>query len=76
MSEGTLTDAAVDFMRTSNPVPTNVDEYIARHSPDVQAILQQIRQLVGRAAPDAQEDARVSGAQARSVAAIQTCKFP
>jgi len=42
-------------MRTSNPAPVNVDEYIARQAPDVQLILQQIRQVVCKAAPDAQE---------------------
>jgi len=56
MTEGSLTDAAVDStMRTIKPVPTSIAEYIARYSPDVQAILQQIRQVVCRAAPEAQE---------------------
>jgi uncharacterized protein YdhG (YjbR/CyaY superfamily) len=32
-----------------------VDEYIARHSPEVQAVLHQVRQAVRRAAPNAQE---------------------
>ena len=35
--------------------PRNVDEYISTFSPDVQAILQKIREVVRNAAPDAQE---------------------
>ena len=35
--------------------PRNIDEYIAGFPPDVQKILQQIRQTIHAAAPDAQE---------------------
>ncbi len=35
--------------------PTTIDEYIAGFAPDVQEILQQIRQTIHEAAPDAQE---------------------
>ena len=42
-------------MVTSRPAPANVDEYIATFSPEVQVILQQVRQVVRSAAPDAQE---------------------
>jgi uncharacterized protein YdhG (YjbR/CyaY superfamily) len=36
-------------------VPTTVDEYIAAFSPEVQRILQRVRQVVCTAAPEAQE---------------------
>lgn len=39
----------------SKPAPTTIDEYIARFPPDIQAILQQIRQTVHAAAPEATE---------------------
>lgn len=42
-------------MSTKRNAPKTIDEYIAAFSPDVQAILQQVRQVVHRAAPDAQE---------------------
>ena len=42
-------------MATRRSIPANVDEYIATFSPEVQVILQQVRQVVRRAAPDAQE---------------------
>ena len=35
--------------------PGTIDEYISAFSPEVQAILQQVRQAVRRAAPDARE---------------------
>lgn len=35
--------------------PTSVDAYIASFPPEVQALLQQVRQVVREAAPDAQE---------------------
>lgn len=35
--------------------PKDIDQYIAGFPPDIQAILQQIRQTVHEAAPDAQE---------------------
>jgi len=42
-------------MATKPAVPATIDEYISAFSPDVQAILQKIRQVVQSAAPDAQE---------------------
>jgi uncharacterized protein YdhG (YjbR/CyaY superfamily) len=42
-------------MATDRPTPTNIDEYIAGFSPDVQTILETIRQTIRHAAPDAQE---------------------
>lgn len=42
-------------MATHRTPPTTIDEYISAFSPDVQAILQKIRQVVQSAAPDAQE---------------------
>ena len=42
-------------MPTSPSTPANVDQYIATFAPDVQALLQQVRQVVRRAAPDARE---------------------
>ncbi len=42
-------------MTNSRSTPANVDEYIATFSPEVQAVLQQVRQVVRRAAPAAQE---------------------
>jgi uncharacterized protein YdhG (YjbR/CyaY superfamily) len=35
--------------------PKTIDEYISDFSPDVQAVLQKVRQVVRSAAPDAQE---------------------
>ncbi|SFR94558.1 Uncharacterized conserved protein YdhG, YjbR/CyaY-like superfamily, DUF1801 family [Dyella sp. OK004] len=35
--------------------PRNIDEYIAGFTPDVQAILEQVRATIHRAAPNAQE---------------------
>ncbi len=42
-------------MTTKRHTPESIDAYIAAFSPDVQAVLQQVRQAVRRAAPDAQE---------------------
>jgi uncharacterized protein YdhG (YjbR/CyaY superfamily) len=42
-------------MATYNPEPEDVDEYIAKYAPEVQAVLQQVRQVVRSAAPDAHE---------------------
>lgn len=42
-------------MKTNRAAPTTIDEYIAGYPPDVQAILQQIRQTIREAAPDAEE---------------------
>jgi uncharacterized protein YdhG (YjbR/CyaY superfamily) len=36
-------------------VPTTVDEYISAFSPEVQSILQRVRQITREAAPEAQE---------------------
>ncbi|MGZ8982220.1 MAG: iron chaperone [Burkholderiaceae bacterium] len=35
--------------------PSNVDQYIAKFEPEIQALLQQVRQVVRSAAPDAVE---------------------
>jgi uncharacterized protein YdhG (YjbR/CyaY superfamily) len=35
--------------------PASIDEYIAAHPPEIQAILQKIRLTIARAAPDAEE---------------------
>lgn len=42
-------------MATSRSTPANVDQYIATFPPQIQAVLQQVRQAVRSAAPDAQE---------------------
>jgi uncharacterized protein YdhG (YjbR/CyaY superfamily) len=42
-------------MSTKRNAPGSIDEYISAFSPDVQAILQQVRQVVRSVAPDAQE---------------------
>ena len=42
-------------MSTSRSAPANVDQYIASFPPEVQAVLQRVRQVVRDAAPDAQE---------------------
>jgi uncharacterized protein YdhG (YjbR/CyaY superfamily) len=42
-------------MATNRTTPTTIDQYISGYSPDVQAILQSVRQVVRGAAPDAQE---------------------
>jgi len=43
------------MMATGRATPENIDQYIAAFSPEVQAILRQIRLTVSAAAPDAQE---------------------
>jgi len=40
---------------TRRLTPKNIDQYIARFSPEVQAILERIRATIRKAAPDAQE---------------------
>jgi uncharacterized protein YdhG (YjbR/CyaY superfamily) len=40
---------------SSAAVATTIDEYIAAFSPEVQSILQRVRQVVRQAAPEAQE---------------------
>ncbi len=42
-------------MKANQTVPKTIDEYIAGFPGDVQAILQQIRQTIREAAPDAEE---------------------
>lgn len=42
-------------MESIRTAPVSVDEYIQGFSPEVQAILQRVRQVVREAAPDAQE---------------------
>lgn len=42
-------------MATKRDAPQSIDEYISGFSPDVQAILQRVRQVVRDAAPEAQE---------------------
>jgi uncharacterized protein YdhG (YjbR/CyaY superfamily) len=42
-------------MKTKQPAPKNIDEYIAGFSTDVQEILQKIRRTIRNEAPDAQE---------------------
>lgn len=42
-------------MKTGQPVPRNIDEYIAGFPPDVQEILQKVRSTIKRAAPQAEE---------------------
>ncbi|MFB3786772.1 MAG: iron chaperone [bacterium] len=42
-------------MRTRQPAPKDIDEYIACHPPEVQAILEKIRAVIRDAAPDAEE---------------------
>ncbi len=42
-------------MQPKQPAPQNIDDYIAAFPPEVQAILQQIRQTIREEAPDAAE---------------------
>lgn len=42
-------------METKKATPQTIDEYIARFPEDIQAILQKIRKIVKKAAPEAQE---------------------
>lgn len=42
-------------MKSDQPTPRTIDEYIAGFSPDVQDVLQKIRLTIREAAPDAQE---------------------
>lgn len=42
-------------MQEKLPPPRDIDEYIARFPPEIQAILSQIRAVVREAAPDAEE---------------------
>jgi uncharacterized protein YdhG (YjbR/CyaY superfamily) len=42
-------------MKVSQAAPASVDEYIAGFSPEVQGVLHRIRQVVRKAAPEAQE---------------------
>jgi len=42
-------------MATKRPAPATIDEYISGFSPEVQVVLQRIRQVVQTAAPQAEE---------------------
>lgn len=42
-------------MKSKKALPNNIDEYIACFPKDVQAVLQQVRNTVKKAAPDAEE---------------------
>lgn len=42
-------------MKTEQPAPRNIDEYIAGFPPDVQEILEKVRLTIRKAAPDAEE---------------------
>ena len=42
-------------MRSNQPAPKTIDEYIARCSPEVQETLQKIRATIRKAAPKAEE---------------------
>ncbi len=42
-------------MQSDSTAPKNIDEYIAGFPADVQRILQEIRRIIRRAAPDAEE---------------------
>ena len=42
-------------MAQKSKPPTDVDDYIARFSPDVQAVLHKVRETIRRAAPEATE---------------------
>jgi uncharacterized protein YdhG (YjbR/CyaY superfamily) len=42
-------------MKSVNKAPNTIDDYIARFPDDVQTILQQVRQTIRKAAPDAAE---------------------
>jgi uncharacterized protein YdhG (YjbR/CyaY superfamily) len=42
-------------MKTNRKAPTNIDEYIAGFPPDVQKVLEKIRKIIRKAAPDAEE---------------------
>ena len=42
-------------MKTEQPAPRNIDEYIAGFPPEVQEILEKVRLTIRKAAPDAEE---------------------
>lgn len=42
-------------MKSKQAAPKTIDEYIARYSPEVQEILQKVRQTIREAAPEAEE---------------------
>jgi uncharacterized protein YdhG (YjbR/CyaY superfamily) len=42
-------------VRAARKIPRTVDDYIATFAPDIQAVLQRIRQTVKAAAPEAEE---------------------
>lgn len=45
-------------MRTAQPAPRDIDEYIAGFPPDVQKTLKKVRQTIRKAAPEAEEAIR------------------
>jgi uncharacterized protein YdhG (YjbR/CyaY superfamily) len=47
-------------MRTNQPVPKDINAYIAGFPPDVQKILKKIRMTIRKAAPDAEETIKYS----------------
>ena len=47
-------------MRSNQPVPRDIDEYIAGFPPDVQKVLKKIRMTIRNAAPDAEETIKYS----------------
>jgi uncharacterized protein YdhG (YjbR/CyaY superfamily) len=42
-------------LKTDNPPPKSIDEYIAQCSPEVRPILEKIRAIIRKAAPEARE---------------------
>jgi uncharacterized protein YdhG (YjbR/CyaY superfamily) len=42
-------------METKQKTPTNIDDYIAQFPKDVQAVLEQVRMTIRKAAPEAEE---------------------
>ncbi len=42
-------------MENKRPTPASVDDYISGFAPEIQLLLQKVRQVVRRAAPDAEE---------------------
>ena len=48
-------DLVLRTMATRPSLPSNVDQYIATFAPEIQAVLQQVRQVVCSAAPGAME---------------------
>ncbi len=49
------TTSSRGYMETKESAPKTIDEYIARFPPEVQEILQKVRQTIRAAAPEAEE---------------------